>query len=114
MKYQTSVSIRGWAGLILGGIGSVYGIAAYRDSTLWDTVGAAATLCFGFMLGISWLRGRKRIRQMQHQAATLRHGLKRMHLYNGGNGNAEPLRMRRATMSGNAARHRPELELTGD
>lgn len=81
MTYQTSTSIKGWIALLIVGIGSLYCISASAPgSTLQDRLVAPAILLFGLMLGLSWMRARKRIRNMERKMRTLRHGLRRIGL----------------------------------
>ena len=81
MTYQTSTSIKGWIALLFIGIGSLYCISAIAPgSVLQDRLVAGSVLLFGLFLGLSWMRGRKRIRTMERQMRTLREGLHRIGL----------------------------------
>ena len=81
MTYQTSTSIKGWIALLIVGIGSLYCISASAPGqALQDRLVAGSILLFGLMLGLSWMRGRKRIRGMERRMRTLRTGLRRIGL----------------------------------
>lgn len=79
MRYETATSIKGWVALLVIGIGSLACISAFgAGHTLQDCAVASLILFVGFGIGISWLRGRKHVRKIQHHARMLRKGLSRM------------------------------------
>jgi preprotein translocase subunit SecG len=81
MRYESASSIKGFVALIVIGVGSLYGISAQgAGHTLEDQVVAGLMLFVGICIGLSWMRSRKRIRQMARHAQLLRKSLNRMGL----------------------------------
>jgi hypothetical protein len=62
-------------------MGSLYCISALAPgATFQDRIVAPSILLFGLILGLSWMRARKRIRNMERKMRTLRKGLRRIGL----------------------------------
>jgi hypothetical protein len=79
VKSGIVTSIMGWVALLVFGSGCLLYISALGPSHgVRDRAAAGVVLFVGVAMGISWIRSRKRIREMKYQARTLRKGLGRI------------------------------------
>ena len=79
MTYETAASIKGWTALLVAGVGFLCCISVQAPGhTPQERAVAGAILFVGLVIGISWIRSRKRIRRMEQQARVMRKRLYRM------------------------------------
>lgn len=79
MKSEIFTSIMGFAALVVIGSGCLYAISAQGPGhTVQDRATAGLILFVGALMGITWMRSRKRVRAMDYQARMLRKRLDKM------------------------------------
>ncbi len=79
MKSEIFTSIMGFAALVVIGSGFLYAISVQGPGhTVQDRATAGLILFVGAVMGITWMRSRKRVRAMGNQARMLRKRLDKM------------------------------------